>query len=543
MNSGKHILASLRLISCLIALLIPTKSFSNPPKNPPNIIFILTDDQRWDSVGFMGQKNGKTPHLDQLAKEGYVFEKAFVTSAICTPSRVSYFLGQYERRHGVNFNSGTAISQHAWKAAYPTLLKKAGYTTAYIGKNHVPIGADGYHSGHFENSFDFWYAGHNHLGFYPKKRHPIFSNAEPDTQTEILSQGVQAFLNPTAHPNFYESAEAFLHPRDPHKPFCLTISLNLPHSFSVSRMKQYPTDNKLYRTTYRDQLHTLPLPPFYLPKNECIHPKLPADLLFQDLRQASYDWVNTEDTLRERLVRTMQTITGIDQMIGTLRNALNEHGLHENTILIFTSDHGLQNGEFGLGGKALCYDTCLRVPLLIYDPREAGGERLPHLVQSIDIAPTLLHLAGLTPPNTIQGKSLLPLIQKQNVAWRQVAFGENLWSNQHGNPRCETVRTDQYRYIRYFQNDRHEKTHATNQSNAKAYATSLTASIHGEPIVYEELYHTAIDPYEATNLIHQSDYAEIADHLRHQCAQFVRTAKGTLHQPPATIPLSTPKQK
>ena len=212
MDSGKHILASLRLISCLIALLIPTKSFSNPPKNPPNIIFILTDDQRWDSVGFMGQKNGKTPHLDQLAKEGYVFEKAFVTSAICTPSRVSYFLGQYERRHGVNFNSGTAISQHAWKAAYPTLLKKAGYTTAYIGKNHVPIGADGYHSGHFENSFDFWYAGHNHLGFYPKKRHPIFSNAEPDTQTEILSQGVQAFLNPTAHPNFYESAEAFLPP-------------------------------------------------------------------------------------------------------------------------------------------------------------------------------------------------------------------------------------------------------------------------------------------------------------------------------------------
>ena len=190
-------------------------------------------------------------------------------------------------------------------------------------------------------------------------------------------------------------------------------------------------------------------------------------------------------------------------MIGTLRNTLNDHGLNENTILIFTSDHGLQYGEFGLGGKALCYDTCLRVPLLIYDPRQAGGERLPHLVQSIDIAPTLLHLAGLTPPNTMQGESLLPLIQKQNVVWRQVAFGENLWSNQHGNPRCETVRTDQYRYIRYFQNDRLEKIHATNQSLAKAYATSLTASIHGEPIVYEELYHTAIDPYEATNLIHK----------------------------------------
>ncbi len=542
-NSVKHIILSLQFLPCFIALFAPITVSSKPPQKPPNIILILADDQRWDSVGFMGQKNGQTPHLDQLAKEGYVFENAFVTSAICTPSRVSYFLGQYERRHGVNFNSGTAISQNAWEASYPTLLKKAGYTTAYIGKNHVPIGADGYHSGHFENSFDFWYAGHKHLGFYPKKRHSIFSNAKLDTQTEILSQGVQAFLNPSSHSNFYKSAETSLNPRDLEKPFCLTISLNLPHSFSVSRMKQYPADDELYRTTYRDQLHTLPLPPFYLPKNECIHPKLPADLLFQDLRQASYDWVNSEDTLRERLVRTMQTITGIDQMIGTLRNTLNDQGLNENTIIIFTSDHGLQYGEFGLGGKALCYDTCLRVPLLIYDPRQKESERLPHLAQSIDIAPTLLHLAGLTPPNTMQGESLLPLIRKQNILWRQVAFGENLWSNQHGNPRCETVRTDQYRYIRYFQNDRHEKIHATDQSLANAYASSLTSSIQGEPIVYEELYHTAIDPYEATNLIHNKNYSDIAEELRSECKKLVRVAKGPLHHPPETISLNTIKQK
>ena len=164
----KHIIVSLQLLPCFIALFAPAIGSSKSPQNPPNIILILADDQRWDSVGFMGKKNGQTPYLDQLAKEGYVFENAFVTSAICTPSRVSYFLGQYERKHGVNFNSGTAISQNAWKAAYPNLLKIAGYTTAYIGKNHVPIGADGYHSGHFENSFDFWYAGHRHLGFIPK---------------------------------------------------------------------------------------------------------------------------------------------------------------------------------------------------------------------------------------------------------------------------------------------------------------------------------------------------------------------------------------
>ena len=124
-NSVKHIIVSLQLLPCFIALFAPITVSSKPPQNQPNIILILADDQRWDSVGFMGQKNGQTPHLDQLAKEGFVFENAFVTSAICTPSRVSYFLGQYERKHGVNFNSGTAISQNAWKAAYPNLLKNS----------------------------------------------------------------------------------------------------------------------------------------------------------------------------------------------------------------------------------------------------------------------------------------------------------------------------------------------------------------------------------------------------------------------------------
>ena len=113
----------------------------------------------------MGQKIGKTPNLDQLALESFVFEKAFVTSAICTPSRTTYFLGQYERKHGVNFNSGTALSKNAWKLSYPLLLREAGYTTAYIGKNHVPIGKEGYAGNIFKESFDFWYAGNKHLGF------------------------------------------------------------------------------------------------------------------------------------------------------------------------------------------------------------------------------------------------------------------------------------------------------------------------------------------------------------------------------------------
>src|SRR5262245_31893537 len=161
----------------------------------PNIIFLLTDDQRWDSLGLTGNPVVKTPNIDRLAADGTFFPQATITSAICTPSRAGYFLGQYERRHGVNFNSGTAVSSEAWSKSYPMILREAGYFTGYIGKNHVPVGARGYDSGIIEKSFDFWYAGHGMLTFYPKRRHPAFKDAKADTQVEVLGEGAASFLN------------------------------------------------------------------------------------------------------------------------------------------------------------------------------------------------------------------------------------------------------------------------------------------------------------------------------------------------------------
>ena len=416
------------------------------------------------------------------------------------------------------------------------LLRQSGYTTAYIGKNHVPIGKEGYAGNIFKGSFDFWYAGNKHLGFYPKKRHPIFSNSVHETQTEILQQGAQAFLDKSTHVKFYDTAKEFLYQRDEKKPFCLTLSLNLPHSYSVSRMEQKIDDDELYKSTYRKEIKSIPLPPFYVSKEALSQPKLPKELLLQERRQKSYDWVNTEILLRERLIRTMQTVTGIDRMIGELRLTLKKLNIHQNTILIFTSDHGLQYGEFGLGGKALCYDTCLRVPLIIYDPREQGAKRISNLVQSIDIAPTLLDFAGISIPKAMQGKSLLPLMRSEKINWRDAAFGENLWSTEYGNPRCETIRTSDFRYIRYFQNH-NLNTNILSKSTAQAYKESLTSTILGEPAVYEELYHTSIDPYESKNLINNIDYNNKVKELRDICDDLVRFAKGSINQPPDTVKL------
>src|SRR5690349_7189891 len=145
------------LVSVLLLALV-SNAISAPPEKRPNLIFILTDDQRWDSLGLTGNPVVKTPNIDRLAAEGTFFPNATVTSAICTPSRACYFLGQYERKHGVNFNSGTALTAAAWEKSYPALLRSGGYFTGYIGKNHVPVGARGYDSGLIEKSYDFWYA-------------------------------------------------------------------------------------------------------------------------------------------------------------------------------------------------------------------------------------------------------------------------------------------------------------------------------------------------------------------------------------------------
>ncbi|MEM0915025.1 MAG: sulfatase-like hydrolase/transferase [Planctomycetota bacterium] len=520
-----------------------TANASSTQADRPNIIFILTDDQRWDSLGYTGHGIVRTPNIDRLAADGCVFSQAFVTSAICTPSRVSYMLGQYERKHGVNFNSGTAMAPEAWANSYPMLLRDAGYYTGYVGKNHMPIGDAGYYTGIIEDSFDFWYAGHHHIGFYPKVYHEVFDNAGDDTQAEIVTESAIAFLDPDSNEAFIDNAIEFLGERPDDRPFMLSICLNLPHGFSTQAMQQKPTDDELYRTAYREWQRSLPLTPHYRAAADIETPKLPGDVLLADLRQAGYDWVNEPGTARERMIRVMQAITGIDRMVGELRDKLEAMGIADNTVIIFSSDHGLFNGEHGLGGKSLCYETNLRVPLIVYDPRVEGGTASDELVMSIDVAPTILSLAGVEIPDTIQGEDLMPLVRGEPVAWREAAFGENLWSTIFGNPRCETVRTGEYRYIRYFKNDNRdlrartpkERYYVVSDEMASNYRRWLTASIEGESPVYEELFHIASDPYEANNLVDDPAFADVLETMRAMCQDVVRQAKGDVDTEPMTI--------
>lgn len=512
----------------------------------PNLIFILTDDQRYDTLGVTGDAFVETPHLDQLANDGVLFANASVNSAICTPSRACYFLGQYERRHGINFNSGTAVAPDAWTNSYPVKLREAGYFTGYVGKNHVPVGPRGYQTGIMDGSFDYWYAAHGHLSFYPKKRHEIFHHADTDTQIEIVNEGVQSFLD--SPEGFITGAESFLDARPAGQPFALSIALNLPHGAGVRSMEMRPSDPELYRTTYRDRIGEIPLPATYIARDQIKTPKLPADVLYPEFRQTNYNNVDTPAAVRELILRETQTITGIDHFVGAIRETLERLGETDNTIIIFTSDHGLMHGEFGLGGKALNYETCLRVPLIIYDPRQPAaqrGRRSMALTESVDIAPTLLDYAQAEVPATIQGQSLRPLVEGTLGSVRDYSFAENLWSTYFGNPRIESVRTTEWKYIRYFKNDRNLFASATTDTRYRvsprqmdAYSHWLTSSIRGEEPVYEELFHLASDPRETTNLADRPVYAMKLREMRDACQRLVTFAKGDVEAAPLSLPLA-----
>lgn len=521
--------------------------FPQKKDSRPNIVFVLTDDQRRDSLGCYGNAEIRTPNIDRLAGDGVLFERAFVTSALCTPSRACYFLGQYERRHGVNFNSGTSLAPAAWEKSYPMLLRQAGYFTGYVGKNHVPVGPRSYESGIIEKSFDFWYGAHGHLTFYPKQRSAIFKGAKSDTQPEVLREGALSFLD-SRNP-FIAGAETFLKQRPAGRPFCLSICFNLPHNAGTSSMKLLPGDPELYRTAYRDRMGGFALPANYTPKENIRTPKLPPNVLYAQYRQKSYDYVDTEAALRERMVRQYQTVTGIDGVVGAVRERLAQLGLDRNTVIVFASDHGIMAGEFGLGGKALNYEPCVRIPMIVMDPRLAAsrrGQRQPQLVQSIDVAPTLLDIAGIAPPGGMQGRSMTPLLRGVRTPWREYAFAENLWSTVFGNPRIESVRSADWKYIRYFATERSlfgaggesRESYGVTPEQARAYRNWLTASVRGLKPDYEELFHLAADPNETTNLAGQPKHAEMLAGLRNQCDRLAREAKGDLDAPPLTLPLA-----
>ncbi|WP_298946175.1 sulfatase-like hydrolase/transferase [uncultured Polaribacter sp.] len=506
----KTFLFHLFIISSLFSCTSASQTTQGQEKKP-NIIFIFSDDQRFNSLSMTGDSVTETPNIDLLAKEGVFFNNAYMTSPICGPSRANIFTGQWERKNKIGFTSisKNVISEKTYQNSWLAQLKQAGYSTAFIGKHHTKIGDK--KNTPLNNNTDFAYYGNGHLGFYPAKKHQQFANLKNKTQVEGLLEATKAYLaQGDDYKYFYENADVSiknqLKKRDPNKPFSAWINLNLPHASSIGGMGSRESDPEYYKTGYDDVKHKIELPQGYPQKIS-----LPEDVYAtKDLMK--YYITSKRGKLLNKKLKMIRAVYAIDVMVGNLRAFLKEIGEDKNTIIVFTSDNGLFLGEHGLGGKTILYDESVHVPMIVYSPffrDKTKGKVVDELVVGQDIPATILEMCGVAVPSTYQGASMLPLIEKNNAKWREEIFLENLFTDQ-GYPRQEGVRSKQYKYIRSFSKKNDRNKYVPNQSKQT-----------NETPIYEELFDIIKDPKEQNNLVGNKDYLDVLNEYRERCKTLV----------------------
>ena len=429
----------------------------------PNIIFILTDDQRWDALGYAGNKTIQTPEMDKLAKGGTWFRNALVTTPICSASRASILTGLYERTHKYTFQTGDLRSEYM-KESYPALIKNAGYYTGFFGKFGVNYAAP-------NQLFDV-FDDYDRNGRFTDHRGFFFKTIGEDTVHLTRYTGQQALDFIDAAPNG--------------KPFCLSLSFSAPHAHDPAPLQYFWTKESDH--LYRD---------FEMPG-----PELASDKFFfqqpgpvrDGFNRLRWTWrFDTPEKYQHSVKGYYRMIHDIDLEIAKIRRKLKEKGLDKNTVIILMGDNGYFLGERQLAGKWLMYDHSIRVPLIIYDPRVKKPRYSDLMALNIDIPSTILDLAGLQQPGSWHGKSLMSIVSGQQQSFgRDTVLIEHLWEFENIPP-SEGVRTSEWKYLRYV--------------NDKSW---------------EELYNLKSDPQEAENLAGKPEYRQVLVALRNKTDQLTQ---------------------
>lgn len=468
----------------VFACLILTGCGAMPePVTPPNLLFIITDDQRFDMMGNMNS-DLHTPYMDWMVAQGVRFENAFVTTPICAASRASLLAGVVERTHRFTFIT-PPLGESFTGGSYPAVLRRAGYRTAHIGKFGVKV---------TEGAIDTMFTVFDEL-----HRNPYFKEQEDGSLrhlTDITADKAITFLEESAG-------------NTAPQPFALTLSFNAPHA-------EDSDERQFIWPTAMDTLYTsleIPDPPLSEP---AFHEALPEFLRNPEINMNRYRWFWRFDEptkAKEMTKGYYRMISGVDAAMGRVFASLESLGLAENTVIVLMGDNGYYVGERGYAGKWLPHEASIRVPLLMYDPRNTqyAGMRPEGMALNIDIGPTLLDLAGIEVPAQMQGKSLLPLIDNtSNDDWRSDFFVEHLMDHKQI-VKHEGTRGLQFKYARYFEI---------------------------EPM-YEELYDFVNDPLEQINLIDDPEYADVLQEMRTRTDE-LRDAYGGPYKPhtgqPAMLP-------
>lgn len=361
----------------------------------PNIVFYFSDQQRWDTLGCYGQKLPVTPNLDKLAKEGVRFENAFTCQPVCGPARACLQTGKYATQTGCYIN-GIAPAFGEIKTL-AQCFNEAGYATAYVGKWH--LATDRPKGLNYETSAipqerrggykDYWMAS-DVLEFTSHGYNGYVYNADNE---RVPFTGYRAdCIN-----NF---AIDFLHTRKGNEePFFLFVSQIEPHHQNDHRCYEGPDGSKEKFADY----------------------EVPGDLkAYSDAHNDGSDISNWKQNYPDYL----GCCHSLDANVGRLVDTLKEQGMWENTILVYTADHGSHFITRGLEAeyKRTCHDASIHIPMIITGPGFKGGKEIRHAVSLLDLPATLLDCASIAKPDDFQGRSLLPLAQNPDMEWDDVAF-------------------------------------------------------------------------------------------------------------------------
>ena len=450
----------------------------------PNILFILVDDQRADELGCAGDRFIKTPNIDKLAANGVRFENMFVTTSICAASRASIFTGLTERTHGYTFGKPAVQAEHA-ATSYPAMLMKAGYRTGFYGKYGV--------------------------GMQKAKEAPMFDEMQNLHRGPFFKKQKDGTLRHVDE-LIGDRAVGFIETQPEGKPFCLSMSFNIAHAEDGDKrpgVGHFPWPKAvdgMYETG------EMPLPRLRDPE---IFNSMPG-FLQNSMNRARYFWRwDTPEKYDANIRARFRMLTGMDGTIGRVLKSLEEKGVADNTVVIYTADNGYYRAERGFAGKWSHFEESLRVPLVIHDPRVQAGKQgrvIKELALNIDLTATMLDLAGVRIPCKYQGRSLKPLIEGANPeTWRDDFFCEHLMN--HGAiPMWEGVRGKRYKYAKY--------------------------TAQNPP--YEFLHDLEKDPDELKNLAGDSGYTAILEEFRSKTDQYVKEYSNP--ERPVTLSKAKPKR-
>ena len=447
---------------------------SDRQQRPPNIVFILIDDLRWDDLGIAGHPFVKTPNIDGIGREGALFRNAFITAPLCSPSRASFLTGQYAHTHGITDNVDRSAASHKL-ITFPLLLQQSGYTTAFIGKWHMG-NDDSQRPG-----FDRWVSFKGQGSYIDPEINEDGKELKANGYiTDLLSGYAIEFIKRRHDkPYLVYLAHKAIHPEVMQHDDGSVNLADAERFIPAERHRSLFTGEKIPRRASAMRPPT---------------GKLALERKIGDLPPLGANTATRDESVLGRL----RSLIAIEEGVGEILKALKETNQLDNTVIVFTSDNGYFYGEHGLSvERRLAYEESIRMPLLIRYPKaiKAGTVR-DEFALNIDLAPTLLELAGVSGPKTMEGRSLVPLLKGAKTEWRKSFLIE--YSSDKVFPRIrqmgyKAVRNERWKYIHYFE-------------------------LEG----MDELYDLKADPYEMTNIIRQPGAAKIVDEMKREMERFLK---------------------